>query len=206
MHEGRTGLEAARASGRGVRRRETVGRWELWPLALWWLPVEVPGQAAMLPMAAGSLVFDAAGCWRSVARGCGVPVTGGAPGRRESHSALSRWRRRCSRGCRVRRRSPSVRSRSAGPCGSHGGRWRCRREGGARQDLREPGVVQTASVAATRSLPAVSERGCRMTMSISRPSAVRRRNRRSSEYSRKSPRRSRAPAGTGPAGARPRSG
>ena len=47
MHEGRTGLQAARASGRGVRRRETVGRWELWPLALWWLPVGVPVQAAV---------------------------------------------------------------------------------------------------------------------------------------------------------------
>ena len=39
------------------------------------------------------------------------------------------------------------------------------------------------------------ERGCRMTRSMSRPSVVRRRRRRSSEYSRKSPRRSRDTSG-----------
>ena len=54
---------------------------------------------------------------------------------------------------------------------------------------------QTGSATRIRSFPQEAESGCRMTMSMLRPSAVNRRSRRSSEYSRKSPRRSRQQVG-----------
>ena len=55
---------------------------------------------------------------------------------------------------------------------------------------------QADSAAATRSVPAAAgERGWRMTMSMSRPSVVRRRSSRSGEHSRKSPLSSREASG-----------